>query len=157
LATRGRRSSRRSRTTCPRTSVGSGKGIAELIIRKHRPWLEEVIKARDRVNHLIGVPIRIEEFMVFEARSPDSPIIQIHRPRWSPDQTVREFMDVVWENLIRLFEDFVISCLMFRFKEGFVLFHGTTERSSPKSPWRVTTKAERDRTVSQPGWTELKL
>jgi hypothetical protein len=46
---------------------------------------------------------------------------------------------------------------MFRFKPGFVLYHGSVERDSAKSPWRVATEAERDKAISQPEWTELKF
>lgn len=140
----------------PREKKQIGKGVAELIVKKHQPWLQDVITARDRVNYLIGGEVAPEMFMVFAAPAREaSSILQIHRPMWSAEQTVREFMAVVWGNLLRLVEDFVISFLVFRLQEGWALYHGEVERGSARSPWRVATIEERDRVVARPGWQRL--
>ena len=69
---------------------------------------------------------------------------------------VRAFMEVVWENLIRLFEDMVIITLFFECKQGYVLFHGSVgPPGSPISPWRVTTHEEYKTATSKPGWKLL--
>ena len=63
-------------------------------------------------------------------------------------------MEVVWENLVRLFEDFVMMTLFFEFKPEYALFHGNMPPpGSPVSPWRVTTDEERKIVTAQPGWT----
>ncbi len=99
-----------------------------------------------------------EMFMVVAAPAAEgSPIIQVHRPMWAEGQTVREFMGVTWENLIRLVEDFVISFLVFRLKPGLALYHGKVTPGSGESPWRVATIEERDREIARPGWTELQF
>jgi hypothetical protein len=132
-----------------------GRSIAKFIVRNHQPWLAGVIDARDRLNHMIGQPLALEEFMICPVVSDGSSVIQIHRPRWSPQQTVREMMDAVWENHIRLFEDFVMMSLYFRFRAGFALFHGSTPAGSAESPWKVTSEGEMERTVTQPGWNRV--
>lgn len=132
-----------------------GRGIARLIIEKHRPWLNAVIDARDRLNHMIGEPVAPEAFMIYAAQREGSSILEIRRPIWSAEQSVREFMAVIWENFVRLVEDFVISFLLFRFKPGLVLYRGSVERGSANSPWAVTTIEERNRVVARPGWKEL--
>lgn len=80
--------------------------------------------------------------MVYPGVAGGSAVIQIHRPRWSPGQTVREMMDTVWENHIQLFEDFVMMSLSIRFRSEFALFHGSVPSGSAQSPWKITPDAE---------------
>jgi hypothetical protein len=116
-------------------------------VRKHRDWLEGTIDTRDRINHLIGAPVH--PFFVRAVEDPDSRVIKIERPMWVAEQTVRDYMDVVWENNLRLFEDFIVSCLFFRFKEGLTLFHGPVERGSPQTPWHVKTKEQYEAAIAR--------
>ncbi len=132
-----------------------GRGIAKFVVKHHQPWLTGVIDARDRLNHMIGEPVSLDEFMVYPGVAAGSTVIQIHRPRWSPDQTVREMMEAVWEMHIRLFEDFVMMSLYFRFRPELALFHGSFPTGSAESPWKVTSDADRERVVSQPGWSKV--
>lgn len=132
-----------------------GKGIAVLIIKKHQPWLTQVISARDRLNHMLGEPVAPEVFMVFAAPREGSTLLEIRRPMWSADQSVRDFIQVIWANLIRLVEDFIVSFLCFKLKPNFVLFRGPTEKGSARSPWVLTTEKERARVTARPGWEEL--
>jgi len=64
-------------------------------------------------------------------------------PRWISGP------EAVWENVVRLFEDFIVVCLFFRFKPGLTLYHGAVEKGSPQSPWRVATQAEFERAIAQ--------
>ena len=93
--------------------------------------------------------------MVYAIKNPDSGIVELRRPMWSPDQTVRAFMGVVWENLIRFFEDFTFGCLHMRLREGMALFHGLSQPGSNVSPWKLTTEEMRDRITRLQGWTRV--
>ncbi len=113
-----------------------GRGIAKFVVKHHQPWLTGVIDARNRLNHMIGEPVSLDEFLVYPGVAAGSTVIQIHRPRWSTDQTVREMMEAVWEMHIRLFEDFVMMSLYFRFRPEFWLFHGSVPTGSAESRGR---------------------
>jgi len=56
---------------------------------------------------------------------------------------------------IRLFEDFVMMSLYFRFRPELALFHGSVPTGLAESPWKVTSDADRERVVSQPGWSKV--
>ncbi len=127
----------------PRQYHSKAAGINTVLFQKHKDWLHLVIEARDKQNHFIDGGIPFEYFGVFWDRS--KPIAIIHTPRWSNDQSVTEFMDVIWNNLFRFCEDFVAEFLFFRVKPGLVFFHGFDDISSPESPWKVVSQAEMDK------------
>jgi len=118
-------------------------GINTLLLEKHKLWLHGVIEARDKQNHFIDGGIPFEYFGVFWDRSKS--IAVIHTPRWSNDQTISEFMDIIWSNLFRFCEDFVAYFLFFRVKPGLVFFHGPADISSLESPWKVVPQEEMDK------------
>ena len=108
----------------PGADRSRAKFLADYVIQKSKPWLTAVIEARDRFNHLIGGTVVPEQFMVYAVKNAESGIVELRRPMWSPDQSVRAFMEVVWDNLIRFFEDFTFGCLQMRLRERLTLFHG---------------------------------
>ena len=98
----------------PKQYHSKAAGINTVLLQKQKDWLHLVIEARDKQNHFIDGGIPFEYFGVFWDRS--KPIAIIHTPRWSNDQSVTEFMDVIWNNLFRFCEDFVAQFLFFRVK-----------------------------------------
>ena len=54
------------RNNIPKDKKKQAEFIVKMIIETHQPWLTDVIDARDRMNHMIGEPIRSGEFMVFK-------------------------------------------------------------------------------------------
>lgn len=143
------------RNNVPDDKKKGAEAIIQLIIKQHQPWLTNVIDARDKLNHMIGEPVEQEEFMVFKMIKDGAEVIR--RPRWSPDQTVRAFMDAAWQNLLRLFEDFIAMLIWLRLKEGLCLFRGPVPEGSSQSPWRVTTEAVRREVTARPGWQQLQF
>jgi hypothetical protein len=140
----------------PAADRPAAKMLWSYVIPKSKPWLTAVIDARDRFNHFIGGDVVAEQFMVYAIKNRESGIVELRRPMWSPDQTVRAFMEVTWENLIRFFEDFIFACLSMRLHKGLALFHGPVQPGANVSPWMVTTEEERDRVVtSMPGWVKV--
>lgn len=121
--------------------------VAAHWVKKHRAWLESTIDARDRINHLIGAPV--SPFFVRAIQDPETCLIKIERPMWDAEQTGRDYMEVIWENALRLFEDFIVSCLFFRFKEGLTLYHGPVEKGSPTTPWQVKTVDDFNNAIAQ--------
>jgi len=143
------------RNNVPDDKKKGSEAIIHLIIKQHQPWLTDVINARDKLNHLIGEPIEQEEFMVFKRIKDGAEVI--HRPRWSPDQTVRVFMDVTWQNLLCLFEDFIVMLIGLRLKQGLCLFRGSVPEGSSRSPWGVTTETVMREVTAGPGWQPLQF
>ena len=94
-------------------------------------------------------------YFYVDVKNAESGIVELRRPMWSPEQTVRAFMEVVWDNLIRFFEDLTFGCLHMRLREGLALFHGPSQPGSNVSPWRVTTDEVRERVTRSPGWIKV--
>ena len=69
---------------------------------------------------------------------------QIRVPHWSPDQTVAEFMEVIWGNLLRLSEDFIHVFLYLRVTEEYVFKRDPSPASSAKPSWTLHRKAKLD-------------
>ncbi len=136
----------------PGADRSRAKFLADYVIQKSKPWLTAVIEARDRFNHLIGGTVVPEQFMVYAVKNAESGIVELRRPMWSPDQSVRAFMEVVWDNLIRFFEDFTFGCLQMRLRERLTLFHGLSQPGSNVSPWKLTTEEVMERVTRSPGW-----
>jgi hypothetical protein len=106
--------------------------IARQIREHHLPWLDAVVRARDRMNHLLDGDVSFEVFSIVHDRNSGV----THVPKWSADATAIEFMEITWANLLRLVEDFVGLILGLRKSPGLVFFHGPVEQPH-RSPWLV--------------------
>jgi hypothetical protein len=76
--------------------------------------------------------------------------------QFSLNQTIREALKVIWENLFKLCEDFLGLVIGFRAKKGFAFSHGRRDMSSHDSVWAVTTQENMDTIVREKGWTAIK-
>ena len=123
-------------------------GIQKMLFDQSREWLQATIHARDKINHYIDGGISFEDFAVF--CHPESGAL--HRPMWSPDQTVSAFLDVIWTNLFRFTEDFTAMFLFFRHKPGLTMYHGEASMDSMKSPWVYVPESVFNEVTKQPGW-----
>ena len=79
-------------------------------------WLDAIIGARDRINHLQDGGIAIKNFSVF--RDKDG-TIQV--PQWSSEQKLRDAMGGLWNEFFFLVEDFIVCSLHFRLASGLSL------------------------------------
>jgi len=122
-------------------------------IKNSQQWLEDTIEARDKINHFIDGGINFEYFTVCLVKDADKQQLRI--PMWSNEQSIRNFMDVIWNNLFRLCEGFVGTLIAFRIKEDYAFFYGTSDMDSVESPWKVTSKKQMDDIVRKPGWKEI--
>jgi hypothetical protein len=153
---KGEKVARALKQNLPSSDRSHARFLADHVIKKNQPWLVAVIEARDQFNHLIGAPLVAERFMVFAAKSKESGLLEVRRPMWSPDQSARAFMDVVWVNLVRFFETFTFGCINMRLRPGLAFFHGPDPGpGSNVSPWRLTTTEEMERVTKGPGWTKF--
>jgi hypothetical protein len=133
----------------------NSKGMVHTI-KKHQAWLIDVIDARDKINHFIDGGVDFNGFTVFCAIE-KSGEKKTHVPMWSSNQTVLAFMDVVWDNLFRMCEDFVVSTLYCRFKPGLALIHDKIELPDPTSPWSIVSQNELDEIVKRTGAQKIDL
>lgn len=127
--------------------------FAILFINQSSPWLEKTIEARDKINHFIDGGINFEYFTVIALHDGEKEILKL--PMWNNEQSIRNFMEVVWRNLFRLCEDFVGSLIGFKIRSGYAFFHGTGDIDTPQSPWHVTIKDKMEDMISKPGWSKV--
>ena len=120
------------RRNLPKELQGKVDGFEKVVFDAHRLWLEDTITARDKINHFLDGEIPIENFAVFKNGE------KITVPLWSPGQSISEFMDMAWLNLIHFVENFVAFSLYFKLPSDLALFHGVVPPDSPESPWKVT-------------------
>jgi hypothetical protein len=117
-------------------------------IRSNQSWLEPVIEARDRINHMIGNSILgLDNFIVRENKPTDSSILEIRRPLWSNDQTIHDFMETVWENLLRFCENFIAGSISLRFRPGLGLLGRRVPPGSRQPAWRAVLESEMEEVI----------
>jgi len=125
-----------------------GKAVI-YIIRQNQPWLEMTIEARDKINHFLNGGINFEFFTVQLIKNSERE--QLRVPMWSNEQSIRQFMEIVWNNLFRFCEAFVVSWITFRLKKEFVFFHDAYDINSVKSPWTVITQKDMEAIINKLG------
>ena len=123
---------------------------AALIIENAEKWLKATIDARDKINHFIDGGINFEHFSVHLLKDEAVELLKV--PMWSPQQPIRDFLSVVWENLFMLCEDFTATLLGARLRPEFAFFHGRPCSGSLESPWKVTSREQMEKETSKPGW-----
>jgi hypothetical protein len=113
------------------------------LFEKHKPWLEAVIDARDRVNHYLGGGIKIQTFAVF--RRPDG---TVEVPMWSTQQRLADMMDGTWGLFLNFVEDFIAMAMYFRIPDDkySILWKGVPADSS-SSPWHLVRRELTDALV----------
>ena len=99
---------------------------------------------------LIDGGINFEYFSVHLLK--DEAVETLRVPMWSPEQSVRAFLEIVWDNLFMLCEDFTATLISARLRPEFAFFHDHPTMGSPESPWKVTSREQMERNISKPGW-----
>lgn len=120
----------------PGKYISKSKFIIKLI-EDNQLWLEATIEARDKINHFIDGGINFEYFTVYMIKDNAKEILRV--PMWSKDQTVRDFMKIVWSKLFKFCEDFIGGFIAFKIKYGLAFYRGLSNIDSATSPWKVTT------------------
>jgi hypothetical protein len=115
----------------PKSYQGVVEGYENLIFDRHRQWLDDIINARDKVNHAAQGGIDRGIFML---RVVDGELVV---PMWSEGVTILKMMEVVWLNLIVFVEDFIAVAVRFRLPHHLGLVHLQVAPNSLQSPWRV--------------------
>jgi hypothetical protein len=114
------------------------KDNGEFVLRaleKYRPWLEMAIAARDKINHGKDGGIDFEAFVVSKTNRNGRDEIVV--PMWTDDLSLREYMKSCWHNLLGFAEQFTMSFLSVRLKEGIGFVYLPKAPDSPDSPFVV--------------------
>lgn len=106
--------------------------LVESCIKEHQPWLEMAIEARDIINHRIRGGFAIESSIVMRTIRDGEE--RIYVPMWTDEMTVRRYMEIVWNNLFVLIEQFSIGFLFFRFRPALGIVYNPEPIGSPISP-----------------------
>lgn len=138
----------------PETYEKKANNIIKRVFEKNKLWLQDTIDARDKINHYLEGCIPFQNFSVF--CDTNGSISKIHVPIWVEKQTIKEFMEIVWENLFKFMEDFIAMFLFLRAKPNISFFHGLAEIDSPQSPWLFIPKEEMEKVIKKPGWELVK-
>lgn len=121
------------RRNLPRDNTNSARLIEEQVLDQHKPWLEMIIQARDRLAHFLDGGASFEAMIVIKMLKDEKETI--HVPMWNKDTTMRLVMKTTFHNLLKLVEDFTAGFLTTRMKLGINLVHIPVEIDSVKSPW----------------------
>jgi len=114
----------------------------QLFNETNRRWLTGIIDARDQVNHGMAGGMKIERFAVYRDAGGT-----VHLPRWNDEQTIGEAMLIVWENLFRYVEDFIVLAINFRLKPEYGLVRKEMPLTSSVPSWTLTTRQAVDEFV----------
>jgi len=114
----------------------------QLFNETNRRWLTGIIDARDQVNHGMAGGMKIERFAVYRDAAGT-----VHLPRWNNEQPIGEAMVIVWENLFRYVEDFIVLAINFRLKPEYGLVRKEMPLTSPVPSWTLTTRQAVDEFV----------
>ena len=120
------------------------------VLQEHRPWLTQVIAARDRTNHFLDGGIPYEQFLVRKIRR--NHVEGVYVPMWNDSQQMVEAMEAVWGRLVSLAEDFCGGFLNLRLRPELGLFHASVPDGVPQTVWRLVNRTEMDALVRGSGW-----
>lgn len=138
------------RHNLPEKYKQSAKTFELLVLDQHRPWLDQVIKMRDKVNHHLEEGLQPQAFAVFKQSD------QIRIPMYTKEQSVAQLIEMVWQNFLGFIEDFVALSLSFKSRDELCFMRMQRPApDDPNSPWRITTVAQKDEMISKPGWTKV--
>lgn len=107
------------------------------LINKHQEWFEDIIEARNRINHFVDGGINFNNFIVAFQKTKDSEELIV--PKWSDEQTVRNLIEIIWGNMFHFVEDFSMYLLSMRLKSEHNLCRVPLPAGSKpiESPWKL--------------------
>lgn len=124
----------------PRKWAGQAKILEKSIIGKHTPWLKSTIEARDKINHFLRGGISLDNFIVYKSKVVSSlNENMLYLPMWTPDVSIRRYMEVTWWNLFSLAEQFIAVFITLKLKSDYGFAHVPVEQGSTESPVVIMT------------------
>jgi hypothetical protein len=118
---------------------GQASLLNHWVLKKHKPWLEIAISARDKINHFKDGGIDFESYVVIKTTVNGEEKVVF--PMWAEDLSVRQYMEYTWDNLVSFVEEFTIGFLAMRLKPAYGYIHLPQKKGSVRSPIIVATKA----------------
>lgn len=109
---------------------------------ERKQWLDAIIGARDRINHLQDGGIAIKNVSVYRAGDGS-----VEVPRWSDEQKLRDAMGGLWNEFFFLIEDFIVCSLHFRLNAGLSLMRKPSPITSQASAWVVMDESVAQRMI----------
>jgi len=107
----------------------------QLFNETNKRWLTGIIDARDQVNHGMAGGMKIERFAAYRDAAGT-----VHLPMWNHEQRLGASMVIVWENLFRYVEDFVVLAIHFRLRPEYGLIRKEMPLTSAVPSWTLTTR-----------------
>jgi len=100
------------------------------IIEGNKEWLGRVIDLRDKINHYVDGGIGLDNFTVF-VRKIDG-VDTLYTPRMTADQTIRDLMATLFNNLIDFIEHFLGLALLPRLPKIAIHFQFNNDPTIPR-------------------------
>ena len=124
----------------PRKHAPLVPAMKKALVDDHKDWLAITITLRDTLNHYLNGNLKIEDFSVYVIGSGARETV--HRTMWSPSQTVREALQVVWSNLFLYVENFVAFFLNLRRNEAMGFLKTVRPIDDPAPAWTAVLDPE---------------
>lgn len=119
----------------PRQYADRMAALRKMTFEKNTSWLESVIDARDRTNHFQRGGIHFGYFAVRKVIDENGERITV--PMWSPDQTVRDLMVVLWRKLLCFVEEFLGMFFFLRIKPQLTFGYRHLEDEGVMPRWGI--------------------
>jgi hypothetical protein len=127
-----------------------------MVVEAGLDWIEDLVRARDKINHLQEGGVPPGDFVVWAVRrGPDQ--VDIHARMWSKEQPIVILMEVAWGNLYKFVEDFIGTAILQRKHEDTTFVHVPVPLGRKDRVFRMGTREEMQRAVSAPGWRKVEL
>jgi hypothetical protein len=139
----------------PKEYSRTARMVEEQVLDLHKPWLEMAIEARDRLNHFLEGGADFQAVIVLKTMRDGKE--HIHVPMWDEQNSLRQVMEVIFYNLLKLVEDFTAGFLMARLQDNITLVHKPVDHGSVESPWRTMSLDEFRKLKEEKGGSSMKL
>jgi len=145
----GKRIIKMLRSVLPKSKKFLADQFETLFFEKHRADIEMVVEMRDKINHFVTGGIPYENFRVVGIRQGEKVEYQV--PMWREEQTISDFMSVVFHNHLKFCEDFIVFFFHLYLKPGWGFLHRPVAPDSTVSPWVLIPEAALPLYVGKPG------
>jgi hypothetical protein len=104
------------RNVLPKETKRLADDFEQTIFAPHKADIEQIVDARDKINHYIEGGIPYEQFAVIGIR--DKGVVTHQVPMWNYEQPMVDFMEIIFNNHMRFCESFIAFFLVPYLKSG---------------------------------------
>jgi hypothetical protein len=109
------------RNVLPKEKKNFADDFEQAIFAPHKADIEQIVDARDKINHYIEGGIPYQQFTVIGIREKGTVTHQV--PMWNQEQTMFDFMEIAFNNHVRFCETFIAFFLVFHLKPDLCFMH----------------------------------